>query len=113
MYDLDDCIRPNEEERAPIPANSHNLDLDHSIGLELLNLGSPKDLKWLLEVAENKEKCFPGLKRVSLIERCGLLRAGVHPTNWTLPPALAEAFSHTGIEFRAVMRAITPAPTFD
>lgn len=111
MYDLDDCIRPDEEERAPIPTQSHNLE--HSIDLGLLNLGNPKDLKWLLELAEHKGDHFPGLKRVSLTERCGLLRSGVHPTNWKLPGAIADAFHDAGIKFRAVMRTTSPVPNFD
>ena len=81
--------------------------------LELLHLGTPKDLKWLTELAEHKRERFPGLKRVSLIERCGLLRAGVHPTNWPPPPPIANAFASAAIELRAVMRMTTPGPNFE
>lgn len=88
-------------------------DLEDTIDLELLNLGTPKDLKWLMELAENKRECFPDLKRVSLMERCGALRSGVHPTNWTLPSTIADAFTREAIEFRAVMRMNSPAPSFD
>lgn len=110
MYDLDDCIRPDEEERAPIRSRSENLGL--SVNLELLELEYPKDLRWLMELAQWKKDCFPHLKHVSLMERCGMLRSGIYPTNWNLPPAIAQAFHDAGIEFRAVMRAIIPAPTF-
>lgn len=110
-YDLDDCIRPDEEERVSMLAQSDNLE--YSIDLQLLDLGYPKDLKWLLELAENKKNHFPDLKRVVLMERCGLLRSGIHPMNWKLPSTIKDAFHRVDIAFRAVMRVTTPAPTFD
>ena len=110
-YDLDDCIRPDEEERLSVLAQSENPE--HSFDLQMLELEYPKDLKWLLELAENKKDHFPGLKRVVLMERCGLLRSGIHPMNWKLPATIKAAFNHVDIAFRAVMRVTTPAPNFD
>jgi hypothetical protein len=124
MYDLDDCIRPDEEERAPIPTHINFEDRDEnfwrepgrleaSIQFQFLNLGNPRDLKWLLELAEHKKNHLPNLKRVSLMERCGMLRSGMYPMNWKLPSTIADAFQDSSIEFRAVMRRTSLGPTFD
>lgn len=94
----------------PTPSDlEDNIDLD----LDSLNMGMPKDLRWLLEFAENKRERFPNLKRIALMERCGLIRSRVHPTNWKLPFTIEEAFSRESIDFRAVMRKTSPTPTFD
>jgi hypothetical protein len=109
LYDLNDCIRPDEEERASMLAKS--TILGYSIDLELLHIGYPKDLKWLLEIAENKKTHFPHLKRVSLVEHCGFLRSGIHPMNWRLPPVIKDAFNRADIALRGVLRVSTEAPT--
>ena len=81
MYDLNDCIRPDEKERAAIPTHTNNFEDpdDHfwqepenvesysPFDFDFSNLGNPRDLKWLLELAENKKVHFPNLKRVSLM----------------------------------------------
>lgn len=120
MYDLADCIRPDEKERFSMPGVPVDPELRKDLkgsmfdfDLEQSNIDCPKDLRWLLEIAENKRSHFPNLKRVGLMERCGMLRSGMHPRNWTLPLAIQDAFDAADITFRAVMRVTTAAPTFD
>jgi hypothetical protein len=76
-----DYIRPNQEETGSLEVHDRK-GLDAFVDLQLTQLGTPKDLRWLLEFAENKKECFPNLRRIELFEPCGRVQLGIHPKNW-------------------------------
>lgn len=71
-------------------------------------ISDPSDHRWLAQIAANKPKRFPQLRRLSLLER--VEDANGHEwarEAWRVPEDLRKAFDRAGIEFLTRMRVGT------